>query len=76
MQEIKLVPPKWGPKVSEYKAKFKHAPSAEDLKFKTAEELEMMAEVALRRNKPIEDWESRPQRQTGTVTDGWYKNKS
>ncbi len=73
---IKLVPPKWGPKVKEYKDRFGHSPSAEALKFQTAEELEAMASAALDNNVPIEDWETRPDRKTGTVTDGWYKKDS
>ena len=70
---IKLQKPKYGPLVTRYKETFGHAPSAEDQKFRTAEELEVLAGEALELGEPIEDWKDRPDRKTGTVTDGWYK---
>ena len=72
---IKLGKPKLSPKVQEYRDKFGHLPSAEAMKWKTTEDLEIMAQVALMQNRPIKDWAERPNRVTGTVTDGWYAKK-
>ena len=43
-----------------YREKFGHLPSAEAMKFRSKAELEEMAEVALMRNKPIKEWQNRP----------------
>ena len=72
---IKLGKPKLSPKVQEYRDTFGHLPSAEAMKWRTTEDLEIMAQVALMQNRPIKDWAERPNRVTGTVTDGWYAKK-
>ena len=72
---IKLGKPKLSPKVQEYRDRFGHLPSAEAMKWRTTEDLEMMAQVALMQGRPRKDWADRPNRKTGTVTDGWYVKK-
>ena len=75
MDKLILKPKKLTPKLEEYVKTFGHRPSAEANKFKTNQELEKMAEVALLRKKPVKDWESRPHRKTGTILDKLYSQK-
>ena len=72
---IKLGKPKLSPKVQEYRDRFGHLPSAEAMKWRTTEDLEIMAQVALMQGRPRKDWSERANKVTGTVTDGWYAKK-
>ena len=76
MRQIKIQKPQYSPKVQEYKEKFGHPPSAEAQKWKTKAELESLAEMALKRGRPVKSWAERPSNLTGTVTDGWYAQKT
>ena len=48
------------PNLEKYREKFGHPPSPEAMKFKTTQELEDLAEIALLRNKPVKSWAERP----------------
>ena len=72
---IKLGKPKLSPKVQEYRDRFGHLPSAEAMKWRTTEDLEIMAQVALMQGRPRKDWSERANKVTGAVTDGWYAKK-
>ena len=68
MPLLKIQEPKLSP-TCRVREKFGHLPSPEAMKFQTTEEVETLASVALRREKPVKDWAERPARKTGTVTD-------
>ena len=58
--------------LQKYEAKFGHRPSAEAYKFSTDQEINYLASKALLDGQPVEDWESRPLRKTGTILDALY----
>ena len=58
--------------LQKYEAKFGHRPSAEAYKFSTDQEINHLASKALLDDQPVEDWESRPFRKTGTILDALY----
>ena len=58
--------------LQKYEAKFGHRPSAEAYKFSTDQEINYLASKALLDDQPVEDWESRPFRKTGTILDALY----
>lgn len=72
MKTIKLKPTKFPPNLQKYIDTFGHLPSKEAQKFKTLEELDKLAELALRRGKPIRNWENRKHVKTGTLLDAHY----
>ena len=72
MAKLTFGPAKLSNNLKKYKEKFGHLPSPEALKFRSQVELEEMAEVALMRNKPVKDWENRPNVKTGTILDDLY----
>jgi hypothetical protein len=61
--------------LQQYRDKFGHLPSREAQKFKSMEELNELAEMALTRGKPIRSWENRPNLTTGTLLDDFYGNR-
>jgi len=69
----KLTKKPLSPKVQEYLETFGHLPSQEAFKFKTKEELEELADLALSRNKPVKAWAERPNLKLGTVQDKYYQ---
>lgn len=72
MAKLTFGPVKLTGNLKKYKETFGHLPSAEALKFRSKQELEEMAEVALLRNKPVKDWENRPKVKLGTRLDDLY----
>jgi hypothetical protein len=72
MAKLTFGPMKLTGNLKKYRETFGHLPSAEALKFKSKKELEEMAEVALMRNKPVKDWENRPNVKLGTGMDELY----
>ena len=72
MAKLTFGPAKLSNNLKKYKEKFGHLPSPEALRFRSKMELEEMAEVALMRNKPIKEWQNRPNVQTGTGLDELY----
>jgi hypothetical protein len=75
VKTIKLKTKQFPPNLQAYLEKFGHPPSKEAQKFKTLTELDKMAELALRRGKPIRNWENRPKIKTGTRLDDFYGNR-
>lgn len=73
MAKLTFGPPKLTPNLKKYEEKFGHLPSPEALKFRSKEELEEMAEVALMRNKPVRDWQNRPNLNLESRLDDLYK---
>lgn len=74
MKTIKLKPTKFPPNLQKYIDTFGHLPSREAQKFKTLDELDKLAELALRRGKPIRNWENRKYVKTGTLLDAYYSS--
>ena len=72
MKTVKIAPPSLGPSVKAYKKLYGHGPSAEDMKWRSEAEREVMAAEALERGEPIDRWKSRSSERFGVVTDGWY----
>tara|TARA_B110000908_G_scaffold160513_1_gene203817 strand:- start:650 stop:871 length:222 start_codon:yes stop_codon:yes gene_type:complete len=72
MAKLTFGPAKLSNNLKKYKEKFGHLPSPEALRFRSKMELEEMAEVALMRNKPVKDWENRPNVKMGTILDDLY----
>ena len=72
MKTIKLKPTKFPPNLQKYIDTFGHLPSKEAQKFKTLDELDKLAELALRRGKPIRNWKNRKYVKTGTLLDAHY----
>ena len=72
MRTVKIVSPMFGVNVKAYKRLFGHGPSAEDMKWRSEAEREVMAAEALERGEPIDRWKSRSSERFGVVTDGWY----
>jgi hypothetical protein len=72
MKGRKLKPTKFPPNLQTYIDTFGHLPSREAQKFKSMEELDNLAEYALRRGKPIRSWENRNNVKTGTLLDAYY----
>ena len=72
MKTVKIAPPVFGSRVNAYKKLFGHGPSAEDMKWRSEAEREVMAAEALERGEPIDRWKSRSSERYGVVTDGWY----
>ena len=68
--KLKSVPP--SPTIQKYVETFGHRPSREALKFKTPTELDQIAELALKRNKPVQSWLQRPNQKLGTLLDNYY----
>ena len=58
--------------LKKYETKFGHRPSVEAYKFSTDQEINHLASKALLDGQPVEDWESRPLRKTGTILDALY----
>ena len=73
MPEITLKPVKRTPILEEYFQRFNHNPSPESAKFQTMEEREELAEMALSRNKPVDEWANRHLYKMGTVLDKLYQ---
>jgi|TARA_B110000238_G_scaffold73624_1_gene81055 hypothetical protein len=72
MAKLTFGPARLSNNLQKYKEKFGHLPSPEALKFRSKMELEEMAEEALMQNKPVKDWEDRPNVKTGTILDDLY----
>ena len=72
MAKLTFGPAKLSNNLKKYKEKFGHLPSPEALRFRSKMELEEMAEVALMWNKPVKDWENRPNVKMGTILDDLY----
>lgn len=72
MPIITIKPPKDAPNVLEYKKRFGHLPSIEARKWMKHEELERVAGEALKANKPIKEWEERPNIKLDSVLDEMY----
>ena len=73
MPTITLKPVKKTPIMEEYFQRFNHNPSPESAKFQTLEEREELAEMALFRNKPVDEWANRHLYKMGTVLDKLYQ---
>lgn len=74
MKRRTLKPTKFPPNLQTYIDTFGHLPSREAQKFKSMEELDELAEMALRRGKPIRSWQNRPNLTTGTLLDEYYNS--
>ena len=72
--KLKSVP--LSPTLQRYVETFGHRPSREALKFKTPMELDQIAELALKRNKPVQSWLQRPNQRLGTLLDNYYAQSS
>ena len=72
MRIITIKPPKDASNVLEYKKRFGHLPAIEAMKWMKPEELERVAGEALKENKPIKEWEERPNIKLGSVLDEMY----
>ena len=71
MPKRTLTDRKYPPNLEEYVQRFGHRPSPEAFKFKTMGEIEEMAELALKRNQPIQQWQDRGEVKTGTILDNY-----
>ena len=72
MKSVKFEQRQLTPHLAKYREIFGHLPSPEALKFRTTEQLEDLAEMALNKGKPIKAWEDRPNIKTGTILDDLY----
>lgn len=72
MPIIEIKPPTDAPNVLAYKKRFGHLPSIEARKWTKREELERVAGEALKANKPIKEWEERPNIKLDSVLDEAY----
>ena len=72
MRIITIKRPKDASNVLEYKKRFGHLPAIEAMKWMKPEELERVAGEALKVNKPIKEWEERPNIKVGSVLDEMY----
>ncbi len=72
MPKIEIKPPTDSKNVTEYLDRFGHLPSMEALKWMTPKQLEKIAGEALKENKPIKEWEERPNIKLGSVLDEMY----
>ena len=72
MPIIEIKPPKDAPNVLAYEKRFGHLPAIEAMKWMKPEELERVAGEALKANKPIKEWEERPNIKLGSVLDEMY----
>lgn len=75
MKTVRVIAPSYGPNVKAYKELFGHAPSAEDMKWRSDVEREAMAAEAIERGEPIDRWKNRFSRSFGVTTDGWYAKR-
>ena len=72
MRIITIKPPKDASNVLEYKKRFGHLPAIEAMKWMKPEELERVAGEALKADKPIKEWQERPNIKLGSVLDEMY----
>ena len=65
----------WGLRdnVKKYLEMFGHLPSIEAAKFLQPQEIDKKAKDAIEKGEPVEEWEDRPNRVTGTILDFLYK---
>ena len=62
-----------GPNLKTYRETFGHLESPEAWKYKTPEEIDEIAKLALLRGKPEPTWANRGQNLIGSVSDGYYQ---
>ena len=72
MREIIIKPDDDSPNVTKYIERFGHLPAIEARKWMKHEELERIAGEALKRNKPIKEWEEREHIKLDSVLDEMY----
>lgn len=75
MRSFKIPPAEYSPAIRKYIDTFGHRPSAEAMKWKSEAERDKLAEMALKRGKPIKEWAERPFKKLGIVTDGFYATR-
>ena len=62
-----------GPNVKKYQEVFGHQPSPEAWKYKTPEEVDQIAEMAVKRGKPEPTWANRGKNLNGSISDQYYQ---
>ena len=74
MVKIVIKPISLSPTIDEYEKAFGHPPSPEALQGMTLEEMDQLAEVALYKGKPVQEWEERPMTKYGSTVDKLYED--
>ena len=74
MVKIAVKPVSISPTLDKYKKMFGHPPSPEALQSMTLEEMDQLAEVALYKGKPVQEWKDRPITKYGTTMDLLYED--
>ena len=76
MVKIVIKPISLSPTIDEYEKAFGQPPSPEAQQGMTLEELDQLAEVALYKGIPVQEWKDRPMIKYGTTMDLLYEGRN